>query len=56
MTWYAALADGDVDLIDWCPEEYPEISGDLDVIRQSVKDAIKKPLEVTEQKTTKTES
>lgn len=56
MTWYAALTGGDVDLIDWCPEEYPEISGDLDVIRQSVKDAIKKPLEVTEQKTTKTES
>ena len=49
LTWFAALADGDVDIIDWCPDEYSEISGDLAVIRQSVKDAIDKPLEITRQ-------
>ena len=56
MTWYAALTNGDVDLIDWCPEEYLEIVGDLEVICQSVKDAIKRPLEITEQEKQKTKT
>ena len=56
MTWYAALTNGDVDLIDWCPEEYLEIAGDLEVICQSVKDAIKRPLEITEQEKQKTKT
>ena len=49
MTWFAALTGGDVEAITWVPTKYPELADDLPVIRQSVKDAIKLPLAVTQQ-------
>ena len=53
LTWFAALTGGDVDSITWLPSDYPELADDLPVIRQSVKDAIKQPLAITQQATTK---
>ena len=41
------------DAITWVPSKYPELSDDLPVIRQSVKDAIKTPLSYTQQATNK---
>lgn len=49
LTWYAALTGGDVDIIDWYPLDYPVVANDIDVIRRSVKDAIKQPFAVTQQ-------
>ena len=49
MTWFAALTGGDVEAITWVPTKYPELANDLPVIRQSVKDAIKTPLAITQQ-------
>ena len=48
MTWFAALTGGDPDAITWVPTKYPELADDLPVIRQSVKDAIKHPLAITQ--------
>ena len=49
LTWYAALAGGDLDAITWVPTKYPELANDLPVIRQSVKDAMKEPFVITQQ-------
>lgn len=49
LTWYAVLAGGNVDMVDWVPKAFPEIKEDLAVIRQSIKDALEEPLMVTEQ-------
>ena len=49
LTWYAALAGGDLEAVTWLPSKYPELADDLSVIRQSVKDAIKQPLAITQQ-------
>ena len=51
LTWYAALTGGDVEAVTWLPLRYPELADDLPVIRQSVKDAIKQPLAITQQTT-----
>ena len=53
MTWFAALTGGDPDVITWVPTKYTELANDLPVIRQSVKDAIKTPLAITQQATAK---
>ncbi|MBQ3549399.1 MAG: DUF4886 domain-containing protein [Clostridia bacterium] len=49
LTWFAALTGGNVDDVTWLPSDYPEMADDLPVIRQSVKDAIKTPLAITQQ-------
>ena len=49
LTWYAALAGGDLEAVTWLPSKYPELADDLSVIRQSVKDAMKQPLAITQQ-------
>lgn len=53
LTWFAALTGGDVDIVDWYPPNYPEVAEDIAIIRQSVKDAIKTPLAITQQTTEK---
>ncbi len=53
LTWFAALTGGDVEAINWYPSKYPELANDLPTIRQSVKDAIKTPLAITQQAGTK---
>ena len=50
FAWYAALTGGDVEAVDWYPEEYPKIGEDLKFVQSSVKDAVKNPFEITEQK------
>lgn len=49
LTWFATLTGGDVNAVTWIPNEYPEVAPDIDVIRQSVKDAIKTPFAITQQ-------
>lgn len=49
LTRYEALTGGSVDEVEWVPSEYPELSNDLPIIRQTVKDAVKNPLWITEQ-------
>jgi hypothetical protein len=49
LTWYATLAGGELEDVTWLPSKYPELADDLPVIRQSVKDAIKQPLAITQQ-------
>jgi hypothetical protein len=50
FAWYAALTGGQVDIIKWYPEKYPKIGENLELIKGSVKDAVKNPFEITEQK------
>ena len=47
MSWYAYLAGGDVDAVDWVPAEYPEIEKHLPAIREAVKNAIATPFAPT---------
>lgn len=49
LTWYAALAGGDLEAVTWLPSRYPDLADDLPVIRQSVKDAMKEPFVITQQ-------
>lgn len=53
LTWYAYLTGGDVANVDWVPPSYPELSKNLDVVRDSIKNALEKPFEVTKSSFTK---
>ena len=53
LTWYAYLTGGDVANVDWVPPSYPELSKNLDVVRDSIKNALEKPFEVTNSTVTK---
>ena len=47
LTWYATLTGRSVDAIEWVPPAHAALSLDLDVIKESVKNAIQTPYEVT---------
>ena len=52
LTWYAILTGGDVDAVDWVPDKYPEVEGYLGAIKESVKNALGNPYEITQSKYT----
>ncbi len=47
LTWFAKLTGGDIYKIEWVPEDYKYIKDNIDLIRESVANAIKEPFKVT---------
>lgn len=52
LTWFHYITDISPDKVDWTPQAYPAIKNDLDVIRESVVNAVKSPYTVTQSKYT----
>lgn len=50
LIWYAKITGGSVDIIDWVPTKYPTIPVAFDVMRESVKNALANPYEITPSK------
>ena len=47
LTWYAILTGGDIDLVDWKAEKFPEVAEYLPVLKEAAKNAIATPYAVT---------
>jgi hypothetical protein len=48
LTWYVALTGGEVEDITWFPDKYSYIKEDIEIIRESVNNAMKAPLRITQ--------
>lgn len=48
LTWFAKLTGGDISKIDWVPTDHKYIKENIDLIRESVANAIKEPYKITE--------
>ena len=48
LAWFAVITGGSIDNVDFIPEEYPDIAEKLPAIKESVKNALANPFEITE--------
>ncbi|MBE6632760.1 MAG: DUF4886 domain-containing protein [Ruminococcaceae bacterium] len=48
LTWFAYFTGGELSLVSWVPTEHAHLRSSLDVIFESVENAIKEPLKVTQ--------
>ena len=48
LTWYVSLTGGKPEDITWYPDRFPYIKEDIAIIRESVKNAVKAPLSITQ--------
>ena len=48
LTWYVSLTGGKPEDITWYPDRFPYIKEDITIIRESVENAVKAPLSITQ--------
>lgn len=48
LAWFAVITGGSIDNVTFIPEEYPDIAEKLPAIKESVRNALKSPFEITE--------